>query len=267
MSGPDKNNKKPDNSSSPGFGKHDDDSIEVAKNAAIEPFRKGKGRNFQEISRVLPRVLRQLGIDNRLKEHTFLHLWPHIVGEPFASRTRPLFIDFERNVVIAVKDAATGQEISFSKGDLIKKLRQAARAVGIEINGMRFDMKRFFEKADSDIFANPYQEPLPEPTDADLQAIVLSEEEFAQIGQVASDASVNPDPDSGDESDFNFARLANRMRSLYEKELRLKKWRLMHNYPRCSQCGDVTARLHGANLICPLCFSTSMVEMPRGGYT
>jgi hypothetical protein len=257
MSDRDKNFKKTNNSPSSPFGKDNEESIEVAKTAAIEPFRKGKGRNFQDISRVLPRVLRQLGIDNRLKEHTFLHLWPHIIGEPFASRTRPLFIDHERNVVIAVKDAATGQEISFSKADLIKKLRQAARGVGIEINGMRFDMKRFFEKADSDLFAYPFQEPLPEPSDADLQSIELSDEESAQIAQVATNF----------ESGAEFTRLALRMRSLYEKELRLKKWRLAHGYPHCSQCGDVTSRLHGANLICPLCFSTSMVEMPRGGYT
>jgi hypothetical protein len=108
-----------------------------------------------------PKLLRQLGIDNRLKEHTFpCILWPHIVGEPFASRTRPLFIDSEGNVVIAVKDASTGQEISFAKADLLKKLKQAARGVGISINGMRFDMKRYFEKATSDEFAYQFQVPL-----------------------------------------------------------------------------------------------------------
>jgi hypothetical protein len=55
--------------------------------------------------------------------------------------------------------------------------------------------------------------------------------------------------------------------TLYEKELRLKKWRLAHNYPVCSQCGDVTSRLHGANLICPLCFATEYVgNAPRWLY-
>ncbi|CAN5366368.1 hypothetical protein BH11CYA1_BH11CYA1_19270 [soil metagenome] len=253
-----------------------------SKKPPVELIRKGKGRNFQQIAKVLPKVLRQLGIDNRLKEHTFLHLWPHIVGEPFASRTRPLFIDSEGNVVIAVKDASTGQEISFAKGDLLKKLKQAARGVGISINGMRFDMKRFFDKATSDEFAYQFQEPLPEPTEADLNAIELSVDEALQIANVATnfapsfDSSSDsrfamaPDHDQAHDTTANgadFSRLAIRMRALYEKELRLKKWRLAHNYPVCSQCGDVTSRLHGANLICPLCFATGMLEMPRGGYT
>ncbi len=235
---------------------------------AIEPMRKGKGRNFQQIAKVLPKVLRQLGIDNRLKEHTFLHLWPHIVGEPFASRTRPLFIDSDGNVVIAVKDASTGQEISFAKGDLLKKLKQAARGVGISINGMRFDMKRYFEKATSDEFAYQFQEPLPEPTEADLYAIELSVDEALQIANVATNFVIDAHSEDSSAADgADFSRLAIRMRALYEKELRLKKWRLAHNYPVCTQCGDVASRLHGANLICPLCFATGMLEMPRGGYT
>lgn len=246
------------------------DKADGSNKPAIEPLRKGKGRNFQPIAKVLPKLLRQLGIDNRLKEHTFLHLWPHIVGEPFASRTRPLFIDSEGNVVIAVKDASTGQEISFAKGDLLKKLKQAARGVGISINGMRFDMKRYFEKATSDEFAYQFQVPLPEPTEADLYAIELSVDEALQIAAVATNFNIEPQislDEHQDGSGADFSRLAIRMRSLYEKELRLKKWRLAHNYPVCSQCGDVTSRLHGANLICPLCFATGMLEMPRGGYT
>lgn len=245
------------------------DKAEGSNKPAIEPLRKGKGRNFQPIAKVLPKLLRQLGIDNRLKEHTFLHLWPHIVGEPFASRTRPLFIDSDGNVVIAVKDASTGQEISFAKADLLKKLKQAARGVGISINGMRFDMKRYFEKATSDEFAYQFQVPLPEPTEADLYAIELSVDEALQIAAVATNFTIEPQSNSDEHHDStgaDFSRLAIRMRTLYEKELRLKKWRLVHNYPVCSQCGDVTSRLHGANLICPLCFATGMLEMPRGGY-
>ncbi len=245
------------------FGGKKEDSAKAdgSDRPPIQPFRKGKGRNFQQIAKVLPKVLRQLGIDNRLKEHTFLHLWPHIVGEPFASRTRPLFIDHERNVVIAVKDAATGQEISFSKADLIKKLRQAARGVGIEITGMRFDMKRFSETSENN---NPspfvYQEPLPEPTEADLALVDLTVEEVLQIASITN--SNDRESENGDE----FAPLALRMRALYEKELRLKKWRSVHGFPHCSNCGDVAGRLHGEKLICAHCFATNMLEMPRGGY-
>src|SRR5580704_15570258 len=82
---------------------------------------RAKGRrNFAEISRVLPQVLRKLGLDQRLKEQTFMNLWPHIVGEPFGSLSRPIFIDNERNIVVAVNGASTGQEMTFSKVKLLK---------------------------------------------------------------------------------------------------------------------------------------------------
>lgn len=216
---------------------------------------KKAGRNFQQLSRVLPKVMRQLGLDTRLREHTFLNIWPHVVGEPFASRTRPLFIDHERNLVLAVRDAATGQEITFAKAELLKAIRRAARGVGIEINGMRFDMKRFYEGAlDNAQVSLDTQTELPEPSEDELAAEELSVAEVVQIGEVAS--SMGPEQ----------AHLAQRMRGLYEKEMRLKKWREKMGYPHCSKCGDITSRLHGENLICANCFASGMSEGPHGHY-
>lgn len=220
-----------------------------------QSIKRGKGRNFQQLSKVLPKVLRQLGLDNRLREHTFLNIWPHVIGEPFASRTRPLFIDNERNLVLAVRDSATGQEITFAKAELLRAINQAARGVGIEIKGMRFDMKRFYEGALSESQVElPAGAELPEPTEAELNEIALSADEVVQIGLIAS--SIGPEQ----------APVAQRMRALYEKEMRLKKWREKMGYPHCSKCGDITSRLHGENLICANCFASGMSEGPRGHY-
>lgn len=229
---------------------------EEKKDSSFDPkaVKRGKGRNFQQLSRVLPKVLRQLGLDNRLREHTFLNIWPHVVGEPFASRTRPLFIDHERNLVLAVRDSATGQEVTFAKAELLKAIKQAARGVGIEIKGMRFDMKRFYEGALSESVVVIEGEELPEPCDEDLEAIELSADEVVQIGLIA--ASIGPEQ----------AHLAQRTRALYEKEMRRRKWRELKGYPHCSKCGDVTSRLHGENLICANCFASGMSEGPRGHY-
>lgn len=204
-----------------------------------------KRKNFASISGVLPRVLRDLGLDKRLKEHTFLSLWPHIVGEPFGSRARPLFIDNERNLVVAVQDASVGQEMGFHKAVLLAKLKQAAIGVGIDFRGMRFDMKRFWEGKNEE-FASLSEKSLPIPTKEDLQNIQLSEAEFANIAGL------------GSELDGQSEELVARMRQLFELELRVRHFREANGYPHCSNCGDVTDRLHGTDLICAMCFSSSM---------
>lgn len=203
-----------------------------------------KNKNFTNLSNVLPKVMRALGIDKRLREHTFIKLWPHIVGEPFASRARPLFIDYEGNLVVAVKDAVVGQEFGFARAEVLKKLRHTARGLNIEINGLRFDMKRFFEGQDEQM-QEAYEKRLPVPTEHDLEVMELSAEDSALVSAVGAN---NTEGEA----------FLNRMRSLYEKELRLKRWREAHGYPHCNYCGEVTGRLHGTDLICALCFATGM---------
>jgi hypothetical protein len=214
---------------------------------------RAKGRrNFAEISRVLPQVLRKLGLDQRLKEQTFINLWPHIVGEPFGSLSRPIFIDNERNIVVAVNGASTGQEMTFAKVQLLKSIRQAARGVGIEITGMRFDLKRFSEgplDPPIEILPDPALG-LPEPSAEDLAEIKLNGEQYKEIADLGiSYLSAQPDASPS---------IVSRVQALFEKEIRLRTWREGKGYPRCTKCDDVTARLHGTTLICAQCFAAGM---------
>lgn len=198
------------------------------------------------VSNLLPKVVRALGIDRRLKEHTLMNLWPHIVPEPFASRARPLFIDADGNLVVAVQDAAIGQEFGFRRGEILKLVGAAARGVGLNLNGLRFDMKRFFEgKLEREAEMRERAAVLPAPTAADLAAIQLSEDDLADFRFLG-------------EGDIEDDALKGRMRALYEKELRLKRWREANGYPRCGRCGDVAPRLHGTDLICAYCFASGM---------
>jgi hypothetical protein len=214
---------------------------------------RAKGRrNFAEISGVIPQVLRKLGLDQRLKEQTFMNLWPHIVGEPFGSLSRPIFIDNERNIVVAVRDASTGQEMTFSKVKLIKSIRQAARGVGIEITGMRFDLKRFSEGPLDplpDILPDPAMG-LPEPRLEDLAEIKITEEQYKEI-EALGVSFLQAQPEAA-------PAIVSRVQALFEKEIRLRSWREGKGYPRCTNCGDVTARLHGTTLICAQCFAAGM---------
>ncbi|MBK7837002.1 MAG: DUF721 domain-containing protein [Candidatus Obscuribacter sp.] len=215
---------------------------------------KRKNKNFSDLSAVLPKVVRALGIDKRLKEHTFINLWPHIVPEPFASRSRPLFIDADRNVVVAVQDAVVGQEFGFARQDVLKLVKRAGHSLGLEINGLRFDMKRFYEGRLQETSVEETFSKLPMPTDQQIAAVVLSAEEIQQAEDLY--AELKNRSDSNDPVDVE--RLGMRMKLLYEKELRLKHWREANGYPHCTYCGSVTTRLHGTDLICANCFASHM---------
>jgi len=109
------------------------------------PIRKAKSA-FTSISNVLSEIVGQLGLDRRLKEQTVLNLWPMIVGDAFATKTRPLFIDNQNILVIAVQDASTAQELSFFKREITNKLKQAGAGTGVTIAGLRFDLKHYHNK-------------------------------------------------------------------------------------------------------------------------
>jgi len=115
---------------------------ETAK-AAGTRMKRGR-RSLASIDDVLSKLVSTMGLDRRLKEHALLNLWPIMIGPTFSEKSRPLFIDHEGNLVIAVKDASVAQELSLLKTEIIKKMRIAAHSMGLTINGMRFDLKHFY---------------------------------------------------------------------------------------------------------------------------
>jgi hypothetical protein len=108
------------------------------------PTRRAKS-SFIEIGKVLDRVVNQLGLDERVREVALFELWPSLVGAKLAEKSRPLFVDHERNVVIAVKDAAVAQELGFLRKDLTEKFRVSGLKTGIKLKGLRFDLRHNFD--------------------------------------------------------------------------------------------------------------------------
>ena len=95
-------------------------------------------RDFAKVGDVLPALLRQLGLDKRFREQRLLDLWPAIVGDEIAERTRATRID--RGVLfVRVDHGAWMQELHFIEKDLIEKLRE--NAPGVELNRIRFSTK------------------------------------------------------------------------------------------------------------------------------
>jgi hypothetical protein len=180
-------------------------------------------RKMTDVSSVLNRVVSKLGLDKRLREHTFLSLWPTFVPSSIADRSRPLFIDAERNLVISVADAATGQELSMMRSRVLAKVSAAARSLGIEISGIRPDLKHYHSNSTCVVHPLSSEERLPAPTEAELAAITLNESEHEEISKLAEELTAG-----GGSADTNA-----RMVKLYE-----------HKYPTCAECGNPVERLH-----------------------
>src|SRR5579883_1385125 len=113
-----------------------------------EPPHRQKKSKFTNVSNVLNTLVTKLGLDRRLRERALMNLWPIVAGDTFALNTRPLFIDYENNLVVSVRDASTAQELSFHKRQLASKLKAAGRGTGITIEGIRFDLKHFHQAGD-----------------------------------------------------------------------------------------------------------------------
>lgn len=216
----------------------------------------GKKRSMSSVNKVLNKVVSSLNLDKRLKEHTLMSLWPTMIGETFATKSRPLFIDHEGNMVIAVSEAAVGQELSLMRTQLVKRLRIAGNGLGIEIRGMRFDMKHFHRKEEpitEKESAGARRQKLIEnsPGPEDLRAVTLTEEEWADIQALKTRLTA---------ADGENPQIHDRIVCLYEKELRARRWMEANVSTRCQTCNQPSAMLYGSQGLCSMCFFATQVR-------
>lgn len=218
--------------------------------------------SMTDVSTVLSKVISKFGLEQRMKEHAFMSLWPDIVDDPFKKVSRPLFIDNEGNLVVSVKDASVAQELSFQRGPMLKRLAPFARGVGLKISGIRFDLKHFREGEDSDYLEKALQSHKREEaraasfvaTDADLAMVQLSEENQNELNALKETLLAG---ERGAEFEQG---ISERMVKMYERELRLRLWREGKGLTACSQCGFVDTRTYGALTMCRLCHVWNLIN-------
>ncbi|PZM79160.1 MAG: hypothetical protein DKT66_22020 [Candidatus Melainabacteria bacterium] len=216
----------------------------------------GKRRTMSSVNKVLNQLVSSLNLDRRLKEHTLLGLWPTIVGEPFATKSRPLFIDHEGNIVISVSEAAVGQELSLMRSQLVKKMRIAGNGLGVEIRGIRFDMKHFYKKEEivenrKAVEATNQQRLANTPGPEELASIILTPEEEEDIKALKIRLTA---------ADGDHEKVHDRIVALYEKELRARKWMEANVSTQCQTCKQPTPMLYGSQGLCSMCFFESQVR-------
>ena len=218
-------------------------NLESQAKAKTERLRhSSSGPCMDAVDKVLPAVLNRLGLDRRLKEHAIMQMWETLVSGAIAERSRPLFIDSQHNLVIAVADAAVAQELSLMKAKVLKTLSVTARSLGIELKALRIDMKHFHRSPEP---ATPEDVQFPQPCDRELCDLTLNTHDMQLIGELSKRlAEQNESPP-----------VRKGVLGAYERQLRLAEWRRRHGYPACQQCGSPVQRLyeHGAHKVCFNC--------------
>jgi hypothetical protein len=245
-----------------GFAMVEDSSSDKLGDASSEkkgsPFkRKRSGGSLASMSTVLSQVLGKYGLEQRMKEHAFMDLWQDIVDEPFKKVSRPLFIDYEGNLVISVQDAIVAQELSFHRGQLMKKLAPFARGVGLRINGIRFDLKHFKEAEDSEMFTLSRRQAEARlsvtATEAELAQVELPDHDLNELAKLK--AKLDLGALDGDHDPATTDRIVR----MYERELRRKAWRETKGFDACSQCGYVDSRMYGVTNLCRMCHVVDLI--------
>ncbi len=196
------------------------------------------------VDKVLPEVMLRLGLEKRLREHALMQVWESVVPKGLAERSRPLFIDHQHNLVVAVRDASVAQELSLMKSKLIGSLASTARSLGLELRGLRLDMKNFHRAKEPEEAAP--ETPLPQASEKELRELELSDHDKQLIGELSKKLAEDPD----NNGEFNQKAI-----HAFESQLKLIEWRRRHDYPCCQRCSNPVLRLHdvGSSKLCFNC--------------
>ena len=82
-------------------------------------------KRFARVGDILPAVLKSFGLEQKLKEREILAIWPRIVGEEIAARTKAVKIE-DGVLYVNVDHGAWMQELYFMEKELLKRLKDEA---------------------------------------------------------------------------------------------------------------------------------------------
>ena len=201
-----------------------------------------KKAGLASVDKLLPDVLSKLGLDRRLKEHALMQIWSSLLPGAILQRSRPLFIDSQRNLVVAVSDASVAQELSLLKGKILRTLIETARSLGVELKGIRIDMKHYHKTAEPQ---EPERLVLAQPDDKALNSLVLESQRKHLLLELEDSLAASHDSVVKKEKVLH----------AFEMQLRLAQWRKENGYPLCEYCRNPVVRLYlfGTHKVCFNC--------------
>ena len=205
--------------------------------------------NMETVDKILPGVMSNLGLEKRLREHSLMQLWPTFLPPALAEKSRPIYIDLQKNLVVAVSDASVAQELSLMKSRLMLSLKAAARSLGLELTALRIDMKNFHKPKELEI---PQAVPLPQIDKEELNEIELSSHDKQLIVELSKELGLDSDVDSS---------LRQKALRAYEGQLRLAQWRRQKGFPVCEHCRNPVSRLYELDMhkVCFNCWGAAKI--------
>lgn len=193
---------------------------------------------------VLHQVVDKLGLDRRLKEHALCSLWPNIVGSALAGRSHASLIDSAANLIVTAQDASVAQELSMLKPKILSKVLEMARSLGLEIKGVRIDLRNYRAVQQPSL---QEEEDLAEPSAEELLQVELLPEDEYKLAEMKKEFALEL-------AEGTRAAYHDNLLKIYEKQLKLERWRIQHGYPQCSACRTHVRKLRStAPSSQPLC--------------
>ena len=97
-----------------------------------------KGKKVESLGSIMGSLLKDLGLEERVKVGRLFSLWDEIVGEQVARHARP--VEYRRGILVVSVDSSTWlAELSqYMKPEILKKLR--SRAGSLVIKDIKFRM-------------------------------------------------------------------------------------------------------------------------------
>lgn len=81
-------------------------------------MKEGKTKTIDEL---VDQVLRQMGLEQKFKEHEVCHIWPEVVGQMISSRTKSLNI-VDGKLFVTFTSAVVKNEMMMVKEGLVRAL-------------------------------------------------------------------------------------------------------------------------------------------------
>ena len=189
--------------------------------------RSGYPRPVSPVGEVLAGLLHALPSGSRIRESLALAHWSAAVGPAAAAASEPERIS-NGVLFVRTKSSVWSQELSLLRSKIIPRLNEALGA------GLVVDI-RF--RARGDI---PGREAgLADPTDAEIDAVVLPPEDIAALVELAEDLAHLPDE-----------RRGALVLHTAERRLKVRRWRLAHGARACPRC---SAAYDEPGDVCPVC--------------
>ena len=88
-------------------------------------FYRMRPRKFARIGDILPAVLKSAGLDKKLRDQEILTIWPAVVGEEIAARTKAVRIN-NGVLYVMVEHSVWLQELHFMEKEILEKIKERA---------------------------------------------------------------------------------------------------------------------------------------------